>query len=40
MKRPLSKNPEKRPTPGPLGKMLYGRFRLPSRAWLLISVRA
>jgi hypothetical protein len=26
MKRPLSKNPEKRPMPGPLGKMLYGRF--------------
>jgi hypothetical protein len=26
MRRSLSKNPEQRPMPGPLGKMLYGRF--------------
>jgi hypothetical protein len=26
MRRSLSKNPELSPMPGPLGKMLYGRF--------------
>lgn len=33
MRRSLSKNPEQRPMPGPLGKMLYGRFPSAMLAW-------